>query len=291
MAWVRLDDRFLTNPKVLRAGRDARDFYLAGLFYSAGELTDGRVPREVLPHLAHVAGVATKKADDLAGILVGVGLWENEPPDFQIHDYLQYQPSADQVRAERANGSRRVADWRTRRAAYKKEGSNAGVTPLQARHKAVSNAPSNADVTPAPSPTPITSANAEDAPKANRKSKPTPTGPPKSAAVERFCQADEIPLHLMVEDRTALNAASQSAQEVYEAYRDAYRGRWGGKWLRENLSVRRVLGRWASYMAWKTGEPEPPPTNGHVPETAMTRFMRSKAADRAARRTTSALPT
>jgi hypothetical protein len=44
MPWVKLDDRFFTNPKVIGAGRDARDLYLAGLCYCAAELTDGFVP-------------------------------------------------------------------------------------------------------------------------------------------------------------------------------------------------------------------------------------------------------
>ena len=41
MPWVKLDDQFFSHPKVLRAGRDARDLYLASLTFCARNKTDG----------------------------------------------------------------------------------------------------------------------------------------------------------------------------------------------------------------------------------------------------------
>ena len=40
MSWVKIDDQFFMHPKVIAAGRDARDLYLAALTYTAGQLTD-----------------------------------------------------------------------------------------------------------------------------------------------------------------------------------------------------------------------------------------------------------
>ena len=41
MPWVKLDDHFFRHPKVIAAGRDARDLFLAGLcYYSSGPTGD-----------------------------------------------------------------------------------------------------------------------------------------------------------------------------------------------------------------------------------------------------------
>ncbi|MCK9356986.1 MAG: hypothetical protein M0R22_07590 [Dehalococcoidia bacterium] len=99
MSWVKLDDQFFMHPKVLAAGRDARDLYLAGLTYTAGQLTDGYLPGEALPLIAAMAGVAD--AQGLAERLLDVYLWEKAPSGYVIHDYLDYNPTGDDVRATR----------------------------------------------------------------------------------------------------------------------------------------------------------------------------------------------
>lgn len=99
MAWIKLDDQFFMHPKVIAAGRDARDLYLAGLSYAAGQLTDGRLPGGALPLIAAMAGVG--EAPALAERLLDVGLWEETDGGWLIHDYLEYNPSGDEVRAVR----------------------------------------------------------------------------------------------------------------------------------------------------------------------------------------------
>lgn len=109
MVWVKLDDGFLTNPKIIRAGLEGRALYVAGLCYCAGGLTDGVIPREALAKLAMLADVV--KPAKAAAHLVSIGLWEPEGGGYRVHDYLQYQLSAEAVRKERE----RVAEWRTKR--------------------------------------------------------------------------------------------------------------------------------------------------------------------------------
>jgi hypothetical protein len=110
MSWVKLDDQFFLNPKVISAGRDARDLYLAALTYTAGQLTDGYLPEGCILLVAAMAQITT--AAESAKRLVDVGLWDKCKTGYTIHDYLDYNPSGDQVRAirkERAEAGRRGA--------------------------------------------------------------------------------------------------------------------------------------------------------------------------------------
>ena len=104
MAWVKIDDQFFMHPKVVAAGRDARDLYLAALTYTAAQLTDGFVPLGALPLAAAMAGVPD--ATDLAAVLVRVRLWETTDGGYRIHDYHDYNPTSDEVRGAREARSR-----------------------------------------------------------------------------------------------------------------------------------------------------------------------------------------
>lgn len=112
MTWVRLDDQFLEHPRVVAAGRDARDLYLAGLCYCSRHLTDGLIPAPVLRRLAADAEIDDGEAS--AARLVRVGLWTATEDGWTVHDYLDYQPSRDQMETARRQTADRVAAWRDR---------------------------------------------------------------------------------------------------------------------------------------------------------------------------------
>src|SRR5690348_10516281 len=99
MGWIKLDDGFFRNPKVLQVGRDAKVLYLAGLCYSGSSLTDGFIPTNATKVLAADAeiGSARKPVDEL----VSAGLWDEVEGGYQVHDYLEFNQSADKVRANR----------------------------------------------------------------------------------------------------------------------------------------------------------------------------------------------
>lgn len=99
MAWVKMDDQFFRHPKVLAAGRDARDLYLVGLCYCAQGLTDGFIPSQAVRVLAAEAEIDTGPAS--AARLVEVGLWESIEGGYAVHDYHEYQPSKERVLATR----------------------------------------------------------------------------------------------------------------------------------------------------------------------------------------------
>lgn len=97
MPWIRLDDQFPDHPKVVEAGPLASWLYVCGIGYCNRLLTDGFIPSGQVRKLADV-----DNAGDLVKCLVAVGLWDEAEGGYQVHDFLDYQPSAEQVKAERS---------------------------------------------------------------------------------------------------------------------------------------------------------------------------------------------
>ncbi len=99
MPWAKLDDGYLTHPKVLKAGLEGRALHIAAILYSSRELTDGEIEPGILPGLGGLAGV--KNAAKTAELLVGIRLFDRTESGYRIHDYLDYNPSRAAVLAER----------------------------------------------------------------------------------------------------------------------------------------------------------------------------------------------
>ena len=100
MPWFRLEDSFYNHPKVNRAGNAATGLWVRCGTYSAQYLTDGHVPAEV----ARVFG----RTREIVSLLEA-HLWEENGDGFLIPDYLEYNPSKDQVLADRAAARERQA--------------------------------------------------------------------------------------------------------------------------------------------------------------------------------------
>lgn len=110
MPWAKLDDQYFFHPKVIAAGRDPRDVHLASVGYCAGQLTDGFIPEAALPLIGAMAMV--DNVHECADRLVEVDLWERVEGGYQVHDYLDYNPSGAQVKAQRKINAQRQAEWR-----------------------------------------------------------------------------------------------------------------------------------------------------------------------------------
>lgn len=93
MAWVKVDDQFFRHPKVLAAGRDARDLYLVGLCYCAQALTDGFIPSAAVRVLAAEAEIET--ATQSAGRLVAVTLWEEAEGGYRMTNAIRWEYGHD----------------------------------------------------------------------------------------------------------------------------------------------------------------------------------------------------
>jgi hypothetical protein len=106
--WVRVDTNLHSNHKVLellgeRGGDHALCVYVFSLGHSAGHGTAGFIPQTALG-LFHGR---TKDAD----LLVAVGLWKSLPGGWEIHDWLEYQPTTEEALA-RSEKARKAAEVR-----------------------------------------------------------------------------------------------------------------------------------------------------------------------------------
>jgi hypothetical protein len=102
MSWVRIDDDIVDNPKTLKVWAKSPEAFaldVRAIAYSAKHLTDGLVPDEIL-----ALWYAGKEAElhNLTEILVGAGRWERVGGGFEIHDFLDYNKSREEVEIERA---------------------------------------------------------------------------------------------------------------------------------------------------------------------------------------------
>lgn len=89
--WAKVDDQLHSHPKWLEVSLSARGLWTTCLSWTCGHGTDGFVPRSfVRMH----AGADT---DALAAELVGIGLWDAEENGWRFHDFLLYNPSAEEV--------------------------------------------------------------------------------------------------------------------------------------------------------------------------------------------------
>ncbi len=109
MTWLRLDDDFYDHEKVGDLDPAAGWLWVRALGWTAKHLRDGFVPSHVVVQFAG----SIEAAQHLAGLLVQARLWDATPGGWSAHDFTDYNPSAEQVRAKRAAAQARMA---TRRA-------------------------------------------------------------------------------------------------------------------------------------------------------------------------------
>lgn len=97
MAWARIDDQLFMHPKIRKAGPQATLLHIAALTYCNQQLTDGFIPEDVLPMIGMFAFLDPANAMANADRLLSTGLWDAVANGYQIHDYLQYNMSKEQI--------------------------------------------------------------------------------------------------------------------------------------------------------------------------------------------------
>jgi hypothetical protein len=100
MPWFRVDDGFHAHPKANRASNAALGLWVRAGAYSANFLLDGHVDTALAERFG--------RPREIDG-LVTAGLWIPCADGYIFHDWHDYQPSAEQVRAERAAARERQA--------------------------------------------------------------------------------------------------------------------------------------------------------------------------------------
>jgi len=92
--WFKVDDSLYSHPKWVAASPAAKALWVTAGSWCASQLTDGHVPRHVLP----IVGGKPRAAQEL----VDLGLWEMNGNGWVFHDWLELQPSRADVEAARA---------------------------------------------------------------------------------------------------------------------------------------------------------------------------------------------
>jgi hypothetical protein len=109
MPWVRFDDRFPTHRKVRRLSDAAFRLHVSAIHWCAEHLTDGHVPADELDLVSDVTDPKSAVAE------LEPKLWEPLDDGWLIHDYLEYQPPASKVRADRDAKKERQDRWRDKK--------------------------------------------------------------------------------------------------------------------------------------------------------------------------------
>lgn len=122
MGWIRVEDDFYDNEKMLAAGSIGRDLYWHGMGFCNRNLTDGLIPKRRALSLVDFTDAAV--LDGPTGVdgqacapiavqrLLDADLWHEDghdcptcpqpgPRNYIVHDYLKYQPSRAKVEAKR----------------------------------------------------------------------------------------------------------------------------------------------------------------------------------------------
>jgi hypothetical protein len=105
---VRLTDTFPEDDKVDGLSDRAFRMFVTGLCYCGRNLTDGYLTTKAIGTVAASSGVPKRSISYVVSELETVGLWHRYAHGYWTPKYLDYNPSAEQVRAERAKAKSRM---------------------------------------------------------------------------------------------------------------------------------------------------------------------------------------
>lgn len=112
MTWLKTDDKFPEHRKIRRLSDGAYRLHHTALAFSAKDETDGRIATDDIDEMQHGRRLAKHIPS-----LVDAGLWRSVKGGWMLHDFLDYNPSHEQLEAERAHNRERQARARARRRA------------------------------------------------------------------------------------------------------------------------------------------------------------------------------
>jgi hypothetical protein len=158
MGWVRIDDGFFWNRKILELSKDAKLLFVAGLCHCAGQLTDGFVSNAAVSSLSSFIGVKRSAIAEL----VNVELWHKREDGFDVHDYLKYQPTAEEERVRRAEHAERMRRWREEKRKKKARSDKGGDTVRDSVTPPARDTPGDVSVTLSPIPIPLSTPSPSD---------------------------------------------------------------------------------------------------------------------------------
>lgn len=93
MGWLKIDDKYPRNPKVLAGDIETSWFYVCALTHCAEQLTDGFIADSAVPVIApHVIA-----PQDVAERCVQLGMFTRVTNGFLVPDFLDFNPSRAEV--------------------------------------------------------------------------------------------------------------------------------------------------------------------------------------------------
>lgn len=104
MPWFKVDDGFYDHPKVADTSMSSRGLWMSAGTYCARHLTDGVITAKQVKRLGGTPA-------QIRG-LIESGLWHQIKDDsgavaYQFHDYLDFNPSANEVQTQREQARKR----------------------------------------------------------------------------------------------------------------------------------------------------------------------------------------
>jgi hypothetical protein len=111
MTWAKIDDQFHGHRKAKRAWKGharALGLHLLAISYCAGHLTDGLVDDEFVEEKLP----GGRERGQVTQALVDAGLWRRVGDGWEINDWLEYNPSREEVVDRRRRDSERKARGR-----------------------------------------------------------------------------------------------------------------------------------------------------------------------------------
>lgn len=103
--FIRLCDSYIDHPKFLALSADAFRLWHEGIAFCRKHQTDGRIDRSALQ------GFRYFKPKPLAELTAA--LWEVAEDGFQVHDYLDWNPSKFEEQQRKRDSVERTKKWRT----------------------------------------------------------------------------------------------------------------------------------------------------------------------------------
>lgn len=103
MTWLKIDDQVAFHAKTIAAGNAAFGAWVRLAAWSCAQLTDGHVPASAARTMASASELCR---------LVDAGLLDRSDDGFEVHNFLDWNPSADEVRAKRELDRERKAKGR-----------------------------------------------------------------------------------------------------------------------------------------------------------------------------------
>lgn len=127
MTWSKFDDRYDDNRKVKKAWRNdsaAVGLHAMAITYSSRHETDGIVDLDWLEEKMPNA----KARERVVGVLVDAGLFDPIDGDrFQVHDYLDFNPSSVQLDEKRRKDAERKRQRQSRGVQQESEPTPSGI--------------------------------------------------------------------------------------------------------------------------------------------------------------------